>query len=154
MTKDEVRQYENEMVSLRDHLEQMIDDMHKIIDSKLAAMEQATALQAAVTKEKFESVNYIRSTLTDQNITFARNDRVDGMVTRLEENIKSLRREIVDSVISKVERDVETLRNDQAELRTFMNQAKGKASQTSVTITTIISITALLIAIAKLFINI
>lgn len=94
--------------------------LKEYLDSRLHAIEKATAIALAATDKRFESVNEFRNTLRDQQAMFA---------TLAE--VKNLRE------------DIQSLKESRAELA-------GKASQQSVIVAYILSLLGLVLSALSL----
>ncbi len=71
-----------------------LNGIEKAIDAHSKAMESALALAKETTEKRFEGVNYIRSAMNDQQLTYARADKVTSDLksidSKLEASIKSI----------------------------------------------------------------
>jgi len=153
VTRDEVHRVQGDIVSLREHLESMLAAQKMLFESQLDAIIKTVEQHAKLTSEKFESVNYIRATLTDQNSTFARTDKVDALASKNDSDMRALRREIIDSVVGKLETNLAGFAKELDTIKSFMNQMQGKASQSSVNWAYLIAAVSMILTIMKFFIK-
>jgi len=116
-----------DVVSLRDHFDTVITDLRDLINAKLNAIEKSTILAADVLNSRLAGMNEFREALKAQSQTFVTRSELEAMKAGFDKDIRIL--------------------------MTFMSEQKGKASQSSVTITMAISVGALLLSLAKLFIK-
>ena len=90
-----------EKISLREHIEALLDERDKRYEERFEAMQVAVQKAEAATEKRFESVNEFRSQLSDQSRTFMPRSesetlhnnehlRLDGIEKRVEkmENVK------------------------------------------------------------------
>lgn len=155
-----------EGISLKEYVNDKIDNLEKSIDTRFESVIQSTksalnAADKATTKaedasdKRFESVNEFRQTLSDQATKFVVRGEFTLIVDRMEKDIKNLivakeqfvSREVFRASCSDIQKQLEDLKLSRAELR-------GKASQSSVNVSYLISAIGLSIAIVSLLLKV
>ena len=111
-------------VSLKDHFDQRFIDSEKALNIALTASQRATDLALNAQKGVNETQNEFRNTLKDQASTLMPRSETESMIDRINADIRGLR-----------------------ESRASL---EGKASQSSVYISYLISIASILLAVYKL----
>lgn len=104
------------------------------IDAAMLAADKATTLFAQTAKEKFETVNEFRGTLTDQAATFIPRKEVEAIIDRINEHIAAISARLDKFaekalVMSEYDR-ISTMMNLNAERLTRI-ESKGKGVQAS-----------------------
>jgi len=109
--------------------------LREYIDTRLIAMEQASALSRQTLEQRLASLNEIRDALWDRDATFITKVQFTEVLARLEGCIDAL------------EADVRSLRESRSLL-------EGKASQSSVNIAYVIAMVAILLSVVGLIMSI
>lgn len=116
-----------EDVTLRDHLERIIDDQKELFVTKLQATELATRLTKEANDARLNIMNEFRNAIEDQANRMVTREEHNATLTRLTESVKGLE-------ITRATMD-------------------GKASQSAATTAIVLSVLSLLIAIVLHFVK-
>ena len=73
------------MVSLRDHIEALINHEHDLNEARFNSSQEAVTQFRTTTEAQFASVNEFRGTLTDQASTFATRDTLSAVDKEMSE---------------------------------------------------------------------
>lgn len=139
-----------EEVTLREHLERIIDDQKELFVTKLEATEQSRRLAKDSVDARLEIMNEFRSAMADQAnrmTTKEETKQIDKTISELRGQLaKTITREESRSSLEKMESSVKSLEITRATL-------DGKASQISAAVATTLSVLALLVSIVLHFVK-
>jgi hypothetical protein len=119
-----------ERITLREFIEQRLEDLERCLDAKFHYIEDSTTLAKDSMERRLDGMNEFRETLRDQSATMLSRAEFDAYHNRLmAENSASHER---------IEKDMRSLELSRAELQ-------GKASQTAVLISLGVALLSLLL---------
>jgi len=118
-------------VALKEHLETRICALQENVESKLHAMDRATALALTTMDKRLEGMNEFRDALRDTTARLATREELAMQAARTAEC-------------------VERVTGDINELNRYRAMMEGKASQSSVNLATLLSVVGLILALVSL----
>jgi len=121
-------------VSLREYLENRIDNLEKTLLERYSTQEKTTANVLSANEKRLDSMNEFRETLRDQNRTFITRTDHESLIASFQKDI------------DRIDDDIESLKISRAEL-------SGKASQSQLNIHFIFTLVSFVIAVVGLLIK-
>ena len=119
-------------ITLREHLETIINSQKEYFESRLAAMDKAVNVSRVTMETRLEGMNEFRNSLKDQSGTF---------ITRTELTL----------TFDKLHAEIKGLAGRIEGLELYKSSMEGKASQMSVNIAYLISIISIIFGIINLW---
>jgi len=139
-------------ISLKTYVDTKLTNQQSEFNIKISSLEKATTIAAQSMEKRLEGMNEFRDALRDQTANLLPRMEYDLNQKRTEEDISLLRaKEAI--FLNRTEHEIlhNKLLDDIRDLRESRAYLDGKASQTSVIISTIIAIVSIIVSAIALF---